>query len=286
MELPAVTTMNTGVTTLKFDAKGGWKQAFLLMSDVHYDSISCRREVLKRHLEYARERGAFVLDIGDFFDAMQGRFDPRRDMEAVRKEYRRNDYYDAILQDALTFLAPYAEQYLFLARGNHEIAVLKNANTDLTERLACGLRERGGVTAVGDYAGWVRIVVREGQYRRGAVSIMYRHGLGAGAPVTRGVIETNRQAVYVGGVDLVWNGHNHQGYLLPISRDRMLPSGRVQPVLVWFVRTPGYKDEWHQERSGYIARKGHGPTPIGAIWLDVKLSNHRLTWNVSPLMEA
>ena len=275
-----------GITTFEFDVRSGWKQSFLLMSDVHYDAVACRRSTLRRHLEHAQAREAAILDIGDFFDAMQGRFDPRRDMEAVREEYRRNDYYDAILSDAVEFLKPYARRYLFVARGNHELSVLKNANTDLTERLAERLRDGEGKVVVGGYAGWMRVVVKEQGYRRGVVVIQYRHGLGAGAPVTRGVIETNRQAVYLDGIDVVWNGHNHQAYMLPIVRDRMLASGRVRSVLVWFLRTPGYKDEWHVEPSGYVSRKGMGPTPLGSIWLNMSLVNHTLRWNVEPLLEA
>jgi hypothetical protein len=56
---------------------------------------------------------------------MQGRFDPRRDMDELRPEYRRNDYYDFVVRDAADFLEPYANNIALISDGNHELAVLK-----------------------------------------------------------------------------------------------------------------------------------------------------------------
>ena len=50
---------------------------FMLRSDAHHDSAHCRRDLEKRHLELAMEKGAYILDAGDLFDAMQGRNDKR-----------------------------------------------------------------------------------------------------------------------------------------------------------------------------------------------------------------
>ena len=80
--------------------------------------------------------------LGDIFDAMNGRFDPRRSMKDVRPEYRREDYYDAIVEDTIEQLIPYAENILLISYGNHETSVLKNASTDLIARLAAGLSSK------------------------------------------------------------------------------------------------------------------------------------------------
>jgi hypothetical protein len=55
----------------------GDEQYFLLQSDVHWDNPQCDRTMLKRHLDLALKRNAPVIDIGDFFCAMQGKYDKR-----------------------------------------------------------------------------------------------------------------------------------------------------------------------------------------------------------------
>ena len=274
--------------TFELSVHAGWRQSIFLVSDVHFDSLFCRRELLRQHLEYARTAGAWIFDNGDLVDAMQGRYDPRRSYDEIRPEYARQDYYDAIVNDVVHFLSPFADNLRYMGRGNHELSVLKNAGTDMTERIAARLTRKEKVPhiVVGGYSGYIRIVVKEGWSRRGVLVIHHRHGLGAGAPVTRGVIETNRQQVWAQAPHIVWNGHNHQGHLVAIPADRMTNAGKIKPVLIWHLRTPGYEDSWHLAPSGYIARKGVGPKPQGGMWIDMWLSNHELRWNVRPEMTA
>ncbi len=276
------------VTTFEVYVPAGWKQSIFLTSDVHFDSVHCRRELLKEHLTKARDAGAWIFDNGDMFDAMQGRYDPRRSYDDIRPEYARQDYYDAIVSDAAKFLQPFADNLRYMGKGNHELSVLKNAGTDMTDRVAARLtrKEDQSHIIIGGYSGYIRIVVKQGAKRRGVLVIHHRHGLGAGAPVTRGTIETNRQQVWAEDTDVIWNGHNHQAYLLPIAVDRMSVGGRIEPAIVWHVRTPGYEDSWHDDVSSWIAQKGVGPKPQGGIWIDMWLQNHELRWNVRPEIRA
>ena len=39
--------------------------------------MKCNRELLAEHLQEAKRRGAWIISVGDFVEAMQGRFDPR-----------------------------------------------------------------------------------------------------------------------------------------------------------------------------------------------------------------
>lgn len=76
---PIVEHVSRNVLNVKFDnISAGWEQYILLSSDRHHDSKWTDRDLELEHLEKAKERNAYVIDVGDMFDVMQGKFDPRR----------------------------------------------------------------------------------------------------------------------------------------------------------------------------------------------------------------
>ena len=79
---------------------------FLLIADVHFDSISCDRKLLKKHLDEVVERNAKVFIFGDFFDVMGGKFDKRSSKGDLRPEYNTSSYIDNVVYDAIAFLYP------------------------------------------------------------------------------------------------------------------------------------------------------------------------------------
>lgn len=255
-----------------------WRQVVYLFSDVHFDSVYSRRETYFEHLESAKRENALILDGGDLFDAMQGRFDPRRSMDELRPEYRREDYYDFVVQDVAEHLKPYCSNILALGSGNHELAVRKNANTDLTERLVQELRRAGAPTVRMGFKGWIRfMLIKTSGNPVGSIALRFSHsGGGANAPVTRGVIETNRQAVYLPDADVVWNGHNHHGWIVPIARERLSNKGNVYQDLAWFVRTPGYESGYLLDDDGYAVQRALGPHPVGCIKLMLRFDDRPL----------
>ncbi len=258
-------SVSGAVTTIRMDdPRKGWEQWFLLMSDNHHDSIYCNRELETEHLEEAKRKDARVFIFGDFYDAMQGRFDPRRSMDELRAEYRRDDYYDFVVEDTKRFMKPYAEILRLICDGNHELAVRKNANTDLVERLVYALRtEYKSQVIHGGYGGWIRFVIGN----HSTVNLKYFHGAGMEAPVTRGVIQTNRQAVFLPDADIVVNGHNHNMYYVPISQERLTNHGKQYMSIQHHVRIPGYKQSYGDGSGGWDVTRGGIPKPIGAVWL-------------------
>ncbi len=63
-------------------------QKFLFLSDVHFDAMKCDRALLRRHLKQAMVDNAIVLVFGDWFDLMQGKWDPRGSYSDLRPEYK------------------------------------------------------------------------------------------------------------------------------------------------------------------------------------------------------
>jgi hypothetical protein len=257
------------VTTVRVNYDGVDDTLKLLVrSDAHYDSVNNLRDLEKKHLDQAIRDNAYILDFGDLFDAMQGRNDPRRGYQDLRPEFMVANYFDAIEDDAGKFYAPYAKNWLLMGKGNHELSVLKNTQIDLTSRIT----KRLGIHC-GGVGGWVKFkfekVFPSGKTgARTTVNLKYHHGAGGNSPVTKGVIDTNRQAVYLPDADLVCNGHNHQAYIMPLARERITDSCKVYRDIAYYLRTPGYKDQGEWERE-----KGFPPSPHGAIWVNIRINN-------------
>lgn len=253
------------VLTVRMDWRAGFEQWFLLRSDAHHDNQHCDQALERRHLDQAKERGAGILDFGDLFCAMQGKWDKRSDVTQARPELRVANYLDALVNYCATDYLPYAENWLLMSPGNHETTVFDRHQTNLTERLAERMRAQGSPVQVGTYAGWVRFLLTGYGARRSSVRLRYTHGYAGGGQVTKDLIQANRQMVYT-DADILVSGHTHDAWHVPIRREVLLDSGR--PILkdVDCIKCGGYKDEYSCG-NGWAVQRGHAPKPLGAYWL-------------------
>lgn len=260
-----------------------WEQYYLLVSDVHFDNAHCDRDLFAKHLRQCRERNGRWISNGDFACLMQGSWDPRRDISACRPEHQTGRYLDAVVNTTAAEVAPHADMALLLAPGNHETAVKRRHDTDINERLVEALKARNTACQAyaGSYANWVRFLVRDKERRQvvGNSIVMYmHHGYGGGGPVTRGTIQTARMAVYLPDADIIWTGHTHDEWIMPIQRARLTLNGRPYLDRVMHVRSPGYKDEF-SEQNGWAVEKGMPPKPKGALWLRFYMDHARVNGN-------
>lgn len=263
--------MSRNVHTLHIELpRVGDEQFILLQSDVHFDNPHCRLDLLKEHLEEAKARNAPVMDAGDFFCAMQGKYDPRSSKNDIRPEHMRGDYLDALVKTGAEFMEPYRHLLTLRAHGNHETSILKRQETDLTERFTERMKA-GGATSIhsGKFSGWVRILVSYQGTRRKSFDLWYHHGYGGGGPVTRGVIQTARVGVYVGEADVCWSGHTHDSWQMPIEKIRLNGACKVEMFRQLHIRTAGYKDEYGDGGTGWHIERGGPPKPTGAAWLRI-----------------
>jgi len=267
--------------TLRFDnISQGWEQWVMLSSDHHFDNKHADLRLLKRHLDKAVERDALVMVFGDLFCAMQGKYDKRSSMEDIRPEHVGANYLNLIAQDAANFYAPYADRIVMVSEGNHETGILDHHGLHLLSILADKLNQKGGQVQVGPYSGWVRFMFRMHKTAQNSVRLYYHHGAGGGGPVTKGVIQTNRQAVYLPDADIVVNGHTHDAWVLPIARERLSDAGTPHRDLLWFVRTPSYKNEF--QKNGWSDRTWKPPKPLGCVWARFYLEGKRVIMDLTP----
>lgn len=255
----------------------GDEQDVLFTTDAHWDNPHCDRDLLSKHLGQARERDAPVLDNGDWFCAMQGAWDPRKSKNDLRPEHQRADYLDALVSTSADYLRPYLDLLTIRAKGNHETAITKRHETDLTERLVERLRTMGASNVfAGGYSGFVVFRIRHAQTRIRPFKLFYHHGYGGGGPVTRGTIQTNRMAVFLADADIVFTGHTHDSWRMPIARVRLNSDcTKIEHTRQEHVRGGGYKEEYRDGHGGWHVERGGAPKPKGAWWIKFRYDHHR-----------
>jgi len=278
------------VVTVRFEGvAAGWEQWILLRSDAHHDSPKCDRKLEAAHLQMMADKEGLWADFGDLFDAMQGKHDPRRDYDEIRPEDLGTDYYDRIVKHAAEFYAPFAERCIVLGVGGHETATEHNCGMNLTGNLI--LRLHDTMTEfnyhripLGGFGGWIRLLFHINGTKRKQLKLRYFHGAGGGAPVTKGIIDTARQAVYLPDANIIVNGHNHEGYVVPLRRQRLNERGTLYDDIQWHGRVPGYKCDWDTGVKGWAVEKGHGPKPKGALWLHLSCEGDSVGYKLIPEM--
>lgn len=269
-------SLSGGIGRITF-CKSTW---VLLSSDWHWDSLHCDRDRLAADLALAKRLNASVVCLGDLFDCMGGKYDPRSNgKNDIRPELQSGNYFDEIVTQAAEWLHPYREQIAFISPGNHETAVRKRQETCLMTRLAERLRQAGSPVVCGGYAGWLLF---RGVHSSGNASVMHRiwyhHGYGGGGPVTRGVIDFSRYLVDV-DADTIVAGHIHQRTLIEASRQRITSNGIPQINPIYLVRSAAYKQE--SMTDGWAVEKGMSSRPLGGWWLRLRINKHKSAMTAS-----
>tara|TARA_R100001530_G_scaffold94940_2_gene65935 strand:+ start:980 stop:1900 length:921 start_codon:yes stop_codon:yes gene_type:complete len=245
----------------------------LLQFDEHWDNPKSEQDLIAQHMQEAVDEGAPIVKGGDTFCAMQGRYDPRRARKDVRPEHDHPDYVDRLVRGYAEFAAFAAPNIAFMGKGNHELGVLKNIETDLIGRTAERLRISGSNVQTGGIGGWILFKVKVTKTSSLTVPIFYHHGHGGGGPVTKGVIQTNRRATYLPDAQVVLTGHVHEEWSVTICRDRINSrTGRIYRDEQLHINTATYKQEYDPAGSTWHSLQGRPPKPIGATWLELTIA--------------
>lgn len=255
------------------ETRGEKIQKLAFMSDLHWDNPKCDRVLLKKHLDRCLAEDRKVIINGDMFCLMQGKYDPRRSKKDIRPEHNKPNYIDAVIQDAVEWFTPYASILLLVGYGNHETAIVKNIETDPLQRFVDLYNfTAGGELSIGGYGGWLTWTIRPYENSRKSVkcNMYYYHGSGGGGPVTRGVIQHQRQMADIEGADLVMMGHVHELYTMVWSKKYLCKNSMVPKIRdVHHFRTGCYKDEYNDGYMGWHVERGAPPKPIGCVVADL-----------------
>jgi len=185
---------------------------FLLISDVHYDSPKCQRDIFFRHLDQAAEDGAMILCFGDFFDVMAGQHDRRRSKALLRPEYVSGNYIQDVVMKTAEDLKPYAHLFAVMSDGNHETAILKNQEVDIVKWLCYELKREGSPVIHMGYHGFVRFVTSQPDGSSVRSTLLYFHHGKWGGVVSKGVQSVARFSSVVPQANIIVSGHTHDAW--------------------------------------------------------------------------
>lgn len=250
----------------------------LMISDVHYDSIKCKRELLEKHLDKIVEQDGLIFIYGDWFDIMATYGDKRMKREGVDSRYivRGRSYLDVVIEDSIEFLSPYAENIALISAGNHETAIQKHCDTDPIFRLVTGLnRDNGTNIQIGAYSGYILMDFANKNGSRRSKKIHYHHGFGGNAKRSKGMLDVQIEVMKYPDADLLCRGHDHQKWYDPsTTRFRVDPrTGQISKDSVGYLKTGSYKDGLEEGKHGWEVEKNFLPTKMGG-WF-VNFEYHR-----------
>lgn len=271
MTLPfRVTHPSRNVCVVHLDASDAkWEQYFLLSGDRHHDNPFTRQDLEKKHLDQAIERHAGIIDVGDLFCAMQGKYDKRASKSNLRPEHVDGNYLDRLVDTAADFYEPYARNWLVMAQGNHEKSIHQRHETCLLTRLAAILNDRtGSDIQVGGYTGWVRFQIQRNTERL-SKRLWYAHGWGGGGPVTQDLIQDHRRRTYIDGADIIVTGHTHDAWAVENVKISLNNANVVEHRSVWSAKVGAYKQEYGDGEGGWHIERGGVPKPLGGWWLKI-----------------
>ena len=253
--------------------KHGTRTWVYISSDWHWDSVHCDRDRLAADLTLAKKVNAPVLCLGDLFDVMGGKYDPRSNGKYdIRPELQTGDYFDLCVSECAKWLKPWMSQIALITPGNHETSVRKRMETCLTTRLVERLKIMGSPCVQSGYAGWLLFTLAMSGGARVTNSLYWHHGFGGGGPITKGAIDYSRYLLDV-DADIIAAGHVHQRMCIEASRQRLSPRGipRVSPVFL--IRSASYKQECLTD--GWAVEKGMSSRPLGGYWMMIRQTSNK-----------
>ena len=277
-----ISSKNNNVSVIKYSGKKSDPKKFFIFADGHWDNPHCDRDLLKNHLDKAKEENIPIISCGDFFCAMQGKYDKRSNKESLRDEHKTDEYFDSLVDTAADWLEPYVDNLAVIGDGNHETSIKKRSETNLTKRLVKKLQCMGSKVQLGGYGGWIRFYVKDTANFAQSFVLYYHHGFGGGGPVTQGKIDFNRYRGHVDS-DIIVSGHVHYKEAFPNTVAYLSNKNVVKQKNVWCIRCGSYKNEYKDGSGGFHIEQGRGPRPLGGYFVEIYWSNRTESYHIKPV---
>ena len=246
----------------------------LFCSDIHLDSIGCKRNILKKHFDEIKKANGLIFIFGDLLDVM-GSYGDRRlqreDIDPIFIQHGRT-YLDLVAEFTIDFLKPYAQNIALISYGNHEKTINKFHNHDILRSIVWALNLDEGVNIqLGAYSGWVFIRMRNKTASQ-ICKIHYHHGFGGNAKRSKGMLDVQIEAMKYPDANILVRGHTHQKWFDPsTARMRVTQNGKIYKDKIKYIQSGSYVDGIGAGKSGWPVEKNFNPTDIGGWFVDFRL---------------
>ena len=252
----------------------------LHISDIHFDSKHCDRDLLKKHLDEIKSCDGAVFIYGDLFDVMGCYQDPRSKGQDIRPEYlAKGEYLNLVIEDCIEFLRPYAENIMFISEGNHESEIRRRRDIDILRWTVHTLQDIGSPVKKGGYSGWNLFRfsrkadaadIKPGVMCQNVIT-HYHHGYGGNAKRSKGMLDSQLAAYQYPDAHIIFRGHTHQKWHDPSNVKYRLDTAnrKVTQKTTHYIATGSYKDGVGDGQSGWEVQKGFMPTRLGGWFIDM-----------------
>ncbi len=265
-----ISSDNVPIFTFEFANSNKDEYNVLLLSDLHIDSKYCDKFLLEQVLGRAKENGWVIFILGDLFDAMQGRNDPRHSKLSLKNREIKEAYFNSIVDEVADFLEPYKECVGLIGYGNHETSVLHKNEIDLIRLL---VNKLGANIVIGGYEGFV--LFRLWSYRAREKRVLYyNHGRSNNAVVTLGTIEHNRLQNWLPNADVIVTGHSHSQLYFERKIYDVTNAGTVKEKTITHLKIPTFLNR--DFGLSYSARLQAPPPPKGGWLLSFKFDSRHV----------
>jgi len=245
----------------------------LFCSDIHLDSIGCKRDILKKHFDEVKHANGLIFIFGDLLDVMGSYGDRRLQREDIDPQFIQHGrtYLDLVAEYTIEFLKPYAQNIALISYGNHEKTINKFHNHDILRSIVWALNAEPKVNIqLGAYSGYVFFRMQRANNVNLVTKIIhYHHGFGGSAKRSKGMLDVQIEAIKYPDADILVRGHTHQKWFDPsTARMSVTSKGRIYKDKVKYIQSGSYVDGIGEGKSGWAVEKNFNPTDIGGWFVD------------------
>lgn len=257
-----------------FRSKAGDKYNIYFLSDIHLGNPAFLKDEFERVCDIINnDKDAYTLFLGDLTDddrpstriMRQSMFTDRK--EAFEQEDLQHlGYIDRVVIPQMSKLA---KNCLGMLDGDH---YRRYSNGLSSVQYICAKLK---VSYLGDGMARVKLDFLGPGRKSNSYNIHIQHGVaGIGRP-GNGVNRLDDVARQWEGMDCFVRGHNHVGFIYPISRYYEKQSGKIGQKDIWLINTPSFRTGIMDGTTDYTERRAYGATAHKFPILHLKLCKPR-----------
>lgn len=257
----------------------------LWVADGHLDNPKTKVKWIKDLFKKYPE--AYIIYGGDHSDLMQGKSDRRSSKSSLKNELKESDYLNQVVDyTRANFIEPYKDRVLCFTQGNHNTAITRHLEVDLSKFML----EPYGIELM-HTAGYIMFKYSVSKGKRSAVfPIYFQHAPPSGGKRSKGMLSVDLLLAQHPDVKAIISEHIHTAFITPQTVERLdIRTKRLSYQNVWYIQAPTIKAEHEGKKSGYYHEVVKvGATTIGAVKLDFKVKYDNqggVTLNMTPNIE-